>query len=179
MTDFRFNADKGLAQVGKKLFTVKELRPKSTAYRGRFAIFFQTFTDELVRAKLGPVSWNVLFWTLAELDHRQWRPIYQERLVRDVGCSQPSASRALKALVECGWLERRKDGRTHVYRLNIDASWRGNAAGWHVAQRERSENTDGGSVADTTDKTLTKHRKKDASLLAAYKGALRRVSRQG
>lgn len=133
--DLRVNLDARTLTADGRTYGLTELKPKSTKYADRFTIVFQRFCDQMVADPVPNAAFQVFFWSFRALDHKVYRPVYQDQLVDELGLSQATISRSLNQLTGRGWFERKRDGRTWVYRLSLECSWRGSAAGWHAQKR--------------------------------------------
>jgi hypothetical protein len=105
---------------------------------GAFVVFLVPQRDILRRMPRGltielfTLSPTVLSWT-------EFQPLNQKALATWLETTPRSVNRALKALLILNAVDRIGRGPATTWRLSLTWGWRGNAASYHAAKRERAQ----------------------------------------
>lgn len=174
----RVNFDGRRLEADGRMYRLMELKPKSTAYLDRFTIIFQQFCDEIVAQPLNIASFRLLFWSIGALSYKTFKPIYQQQIAAELEMSQPVISRAFNELVGRGWLERRRDGRTSLYRISSQSSWRGSAAGWHAHRNTLARGDERELAEPTSDQLNSAETKRHEREVRDLQRAVRQLSKE-
>lgn len=90
-----------------------------------------------------PSCLAVFTWALARLNFKTFEMINQADIGLDLGLSQATIGRALRDLMERGFLERQGAGPRQTWRITPKGAWFGTAAAYQKDKRDRGSNPAG------------------------------------
>jgi hypothetical protein len=114
-----------------------ETRVEAT-YGRQFVVVFPDSMLEIARDRTASSAcMPVLAWGLANMGFERWTMLAQERVGDELGFGQATVGKALRDLLERGFLERRGSGPRQEWRLTPKAAWMGTASSYQKARRTR------------------------------------------
>lgn len=91
--------------------------------------WIMAFQDRLIDiakdTEIDPVDKNLLMYFFGKLDWENYLQVTQDEIAKDLKMRQPNVARSIKALINRGYIEKRKIGRNNVYRISKDFVWKG------------------------------------------------------
>lgn len=125
------------AQTGEILVAVKARSMNKPRYPSTFMTLFDSTVARLWRSGLSGTEFRVWFWILSQMRHDVFSQCSQAEIALDLGCSQASVSRSLRALVGAELIERRDLAGSIYLRIDADSSWRGSVGQWYGNRKAR------------------------------------------
>lgn len=117
------------------VFALVRMKDK-TKVGERWVTMFQQSLEKMAQAKEMTLEmYRVRDKLLSMLDFDNWVFASQSAIARDLGMKQPNVSRAIKGLVDIGFLViGPKRGTANTYRLNPEYAWKGSLEYWQGAR---------------------------------------------
>jgi hypothetical protein len=106
---------------------------------GAFVLFDDAYSDILRRLPRSRVTIRPLGIAPDVLSWTEFRPLDQKDLAMRLETTPRSVNRALSALLVVNAVEQKGSGSATTWRLSMTWGWRGNAASYHAAERERAQ----------------------------------------
>jgi DNA-binding transcriptional ArsR family regulator len=117
--------------------------PKNKKFDDESFILFDRGLERLSKSNMSGTEFSLFFYLLAGPDRLEWvnyRDVDQPAIAVDFGKSQPTISRALKALQSLGLIEQQNRGGARPksrYRLCPHYSWQGSAKQYQSLEARR------------------------------------------
>lgn len=111
--------------------------PRKVRFEEAYLLVMQRALLELSLDRgAGLEAWRVLGYMLGTAQYENWVKVNQTEMGSALGMKRQNVGRALKALVEKGFLEKaeaRINGH-HIYRVNKTVAWKGKGKNWQKAR---------------------------------------------